>query len=232
MLPPARARQAGRIALCTSLSASTGGIVAVCFDRIFGIVKAWDVSAMCSGILCGLVSITAGCAVVDTWAACIIGAIGGGIFSFASKTVLKLKIDDPLDAFAVHGACGAWGVIAAALFADDEFSKGGLFYGNGDMLGAAVVFVITVTAWSATLSALVSGPCVCVWVAMSLSRSYRALQCFYCLKRMRMLRTTVPDHVKVQRIDSYDPSLRPVGSSGSLSRMAAAANAVSNVSAQ
>ena len=52
--------------------------------------------------------------------------------------VLKAKIDDPLDAFAVHGACGAWGVIAAALFSTDTYSKGGkggLFYGDGDKLG-------------------------------------------------------------------------------------------------
>lgn len=26
------------------------------------------------------------------------------------------QVDDPIDAFAVHGAAGAWGVLAAALF--------------------------------------------------------------------------------------------------------------------
>ena len=72
--------------------------------------------------------------------------------------VLKAKIDDPLDAFAVHGACGAWGVIAAALFSTDTYSKGGkggLFYGDGDKLGVAVVFILAVSAWSATLSTAV-----------------------------------------------------------------------------
>jgi len=30
-----------------------------------------------------------------------------------------VKIDDPLDAFAVHGACGFWGVFATGLFSAD-----------------------------------------------------------------------------------------------------------------
>ena len=40
----------------------------------------------------------------------------------ASLFVLEsLKIDDPLDAFAVHGACGIWGVLACALFSTDYY---------------------------------------------------------------------------------------------------------------
>ena len=34
----------------------------------------------------------------------------------------KLRIDDPLDAFAVHGACGVWGVLASGLFTAKEYS--------------------------------------------------------------------------------------------------------------
>tara|TARA_B110000285_G_C14685732_1_gene406758 strand:- start:159 stop:308 length:150 start_codon:yes stop_codon:yes gene_type:complete len=38
----------------------------------------------------------------------------------------KLKIDDPLDAFQVHGLCGLWGVFALAIFKIDE----GIIYGH------------------------------------------------------------------------------------------------------
>ena len=46
----------------------------------------------------------------------IIGLLAGPFEYGTSKLLIKLKVDDPIDAFAVHGACGAWGVLAAALF--------------------------------------------------------------------------------------------------------------------
>lgn len=63
-----------------------------------------------------MVSITAGCGGVTQWAALIIGFLGGIIYILASKLLIKLKIDDPLDASPVHGFCGAWGVLALGFF--------------------------------------------------------------------------------------------------------------------
>ena len=34
----------------------------------------------------------------------------------SSRDVARWQIDDPIDAFAVHGVAGAWGVLAAAIF--------------------------------------------------------------------------------------------------------------------
>ena len=53
-------------------------------------------------------------------------------------------MDDPLDAFAVHGACGMWGILLSALLTtphcEDFFAglpgRAGLFYGGGHLLGA------------------------------------------------------------------------------------------------
>jgi ammonium transporter, Amt family len=141
--------------MVTTLSAASGGTVTVLIDRFFSPAKAWDVSAMCNGILAGLVSVTAGCNVIPTWSAVIHGGIGGVVYTFASSRVLKAKIDDPLDAFAVHGACGMWGVIAASLFSSDKYSKGGLFYGDGELFGAALVFLLCVIVWSGSVSFMV-----------------------------------------------------------------------------
>ena len=38
----------------------------------------------------------------------------------ASRLLIMLRIDDPLDAFAVHGACGFWGLLATGLFCTDS----------------------------------------------------------------------------------------------------------------
>ena len=42
--------------------------------------------------------------------------VGGLVYLSAAALLVKLKIDDPLNAFAVHGASGMWGLIAAVLF--------------------------------------------------------------------------------------------------------------------
>jgi len=75
-----------------------------------------DFGALTNGLLAGCVSITASCADVEQWAAIIIGIIGSIIYSSACLMTEKLKIDDPIEAFQVHGCCGMWGVIAFAFF--------------------------------------------------------------------------------------------------------------------
>ena len=147
-----------RCIVTTTLSAAMGGIITVVVDKML-ISHTWDVGQLCNGILAGLVSITAGTGDVYPWAAMIIGLLGAFVYLGASKTVLYLcKVDDPLDAFAVHGACGAWGVIALGLFAKDNLSGGlcgsnkGLFYGKGYLLGNALLFIFANCAWTGTLS--------------------------------------------------------------------------------
>ena len=48
---------------------------------------------------------------------CLYRAVAG-----ASSLMRRLKIDDPLDAFAVHGACGVWGLLAVGIFTEIEYS--------------------------------------------------------------------------------------------------------------
>merc|ERR1712193_334622 len=77
--------------------------------RYFLSGRKYDLSALCNGILGGLVSITAGCSNVESGSAVLIGMLGGCLFVGSSMLVKKLKIDDPVDASSVHGACGIWG---------------------------------------------------------------------------------------------------------------------------
>ena len=84
-----------------------------------------DFGALTNGLLAGCVSVTASCAAIEPWAAIVIGLIGSVVYSGACVLMEKFEIDDPLEAFQVHGCCGIWGVIAMSLF----HSEKGLFYG-------------------------------------------------------------------------------------------------------
>ena len=99
-------------------AAASGGIGSMILN--YSLYRVWDLVAVCNGCLAGLVSITAGAYVLSPWSAILAGFVGSVVLWASSKLLLKLKIDDPLEAFPVHGACGAWGVIAVGLFADQE----------------------------------------------------------------------------------------------------------------
>ena len=75
---------------------------------------------------------TASCNNIDSWAAIIIGLIGGLVYVLACIFLYKFRIDDPVEAVQVHGFCGAWGVLAVAIF---DLDRGVIFSGNIRFLG-------------------------------------------------------------------------------------------------
>eukprot|EP00168_Porphyra_purpurea_P013596 TRINITY_DN3777_c0_g1_i1.p2 TRINITY_DN3777_c0_g1~~TRINITY_DN3777_c0_g1_i1.p2 ORF type:complete len:456 (+),score=153.70 TRINITY_DN3777_c0_g1_i1:420-1787(+) len=98
-----------------------------------------DLGTVVNCLLAGLVSITAGCAVFHPYVALLVGMVGAGVYVGASRLILRLRIDDPLDAVAIHGACGLWGLLAVGLFsppvphaaAGFPVGRHGLFFGGG-----------------------------------------------------------------------------------------------------
>lgn len=77
----------------------------------------FDLAVTANSMLAGLVSVTAGCAFLDTWAAALIGAFSAPLYLAADEFVLrKLRIDDPLAASALHGVVGLYGGIMTGVF--------------------------------------------------------------------------------------------------------------------
>jgi ammonium transporter, Amt family len=111
---------AGRAAVNTTLSGAAGGLAALAIAFIRH--KAWDLVAVCNGVLVGFVSVTAGCHVIQPYAAVIGGMIGACIFEGVCVLFLKFKIDDPLAASPMHGFCGIWGVLWTGLMATKNFT--------------------------------------------------------------------------------------------------------------
>ena len=110
----ANAEVTSYIAVTTTLSAATGAVVGMFLS--WGMFGKPDLSMGLNGALAGLVGITANCDQVTMISAIIIGAVSGVIVVMAIVALDKLKIDDPVGAFPVHGACGVWGGIATGIF--------------------------------------------------------------------------------------------------------------------
>jgi Amt family ammonium transporter len=111
---------AGLCAVNTTLAAASGAISAMTLRWLLSDTDVFDITAVCNGALSGLVAITAGCATVWPWASVVIGLIGGLIYIGASNLLIKLEIDDAVDAIPVHFANGIWGCIATGLFSSES----------------------------------------------------------------------------------------------------------------
>jgi Amt family ammonium transporter len=166
---------AAQVAMNTTIAAAAGGITV--FTVKFVVLKKYDVLGFCNGILAGLVSVTAGCGNIECGSAFVIGVTGGFVYFGAAKMLKKLQIDDPLDAFPIHGCCGAWGTLAAALF-DWGGPQSGFNHANGwngfdcyqdgngnckqgawsAQLAANVVQIISIAVWVGGMSAIVFIP--------------------------------------------------------------------------
>lgn len=103
-----------KIAVTTTLAAAAGGVVGMFLS--WGLFGKPDLTMCLNGILAGLVGITANCDCVSNNSAIIIGAVAGVLVTLAIVALDKLKIDDPVGAFPVHGVCGMWGGIATGIF--------------------------------------------------------------------------------------------------------------------
>jgi Amt family ammonium transporter len=121
----------------------------------------WELSYILNGSLAGLVGITAGCAVVSPFSAIIIGLTAGVVLVISLDIVEASKVDDAVGAFAVHGACGALGVLAIGFLGIEELvlalggTSAGLLLGGGfAQLGVQIVGVLGIAAWTIVTSAV------------------------------------------------------------------------------
>jgi Amt family ammonium transporter len=150
----------------THVAASMAALVWLAIERVtFG--KPTTVG-FATGAIAGLATITPGAGFVSPGAAMAIGAIAAVVCYFAIQLVKnRLRIDDSLDVFAVHGVGGMLGSLLLALFLSPAL--GGAGYAEGmtmpAMLGAQALGVAAVALWSAILTAACAlgspGSCRC-----------------------------------------------------------------------
>jgi Amt family ammonium transporter len=148
------------LAAINTLLAAMGGLV-ISFVQAAWQKRRPEPARLCRGLLGGAVASCGGAGLIDPWAAFIIGGIAGLVVQAAVNYLERKRIDDPVGAAAVHGAGGAWGVLAIGLFANGSAGSGlngiaapvrGLFFGGawhqlaaqaiGCVTGFVVIYVL------------------------------------------------------------------------------------------
>ena len=100
------------IAIVNTIIGGCGGGLVVLFIYKFLLTGSWGNDGKWSllltlnGVLAGMVAQCAGCDEYAPWGALIVGIFGGIAFIIVHIAMLKCKLDDPLDAVAVHGGGG------------------------------------------------------------------------------------------------------------------------------
>lgn len=135
--------QLGTVLLNTYLGGCAGGIGALAFMKLTG--RPVLMTASVNGSLCGLVAMTGGAAVLNPATSLLTGMIAGALCTWGAEALRQRRIDDAVDAIAVHGLGGTWGLLAAGLFYSGDMFNGGRVMVQ--LLGAAAAF-----AWAFPVS--------------------------------------------------------------------------------
>lgn len=105
------------VAVNTLLAACAGTVAAMIVSYFTNNGKP-DLATALNGMLAGLVGITANADVVSNGSSIVIGLVAGVLVVAGMVFLERIRVDDPVGAWPVHGLCGLWGGIAVALFSD------------------------------------------------------------------------------------------------------------------
>lgn len=131
------------VAVNTILGGASAALVSAAVTRVrFGRP---DASLAANGWIGGLVSVSAGCAILPPAAAALAGAVAGALVVFSVELLeLRFEIDDPGGSVSVHAISGCWGLLTAGLLGRDPIGRETLL---GQLVGVATLvgFVLPLT---------------------------------------------------------------------------------------
>ncbi|GAB2233182.1 hypothetical protein Droror1_Dr00002400 [Drosera rotundifolia] len=180
-----------RTVVTTTLSGCAAGLTTLFGKRALS--GHWNVTDVCNGLLGGLTAITAGCSVIDPWAAIVCEVVAALVLIGCNRVAEWAKFDDPLEATQLHDGCGAWGVVFTGLFAKEKYvlevygvglgRPYGLFMGGGGrLLAAQLIQIVSIIGWvSVTMGPL-----------------------FFVLHKLNLLRISVDDEMAGMDRTSHD----------------------------
>ena len=108
-----------------------------------------------SGAVAGLVAITPAAGFVGPMPALIIG-LGAGVFCYTMvKLLLKLRVDDALAVFGVHGIGGIWGALATGLFVGVGYAALGDGVSRGEQILNQLIGIGASFGWSFVVTGII-----------------------------------------------------------------------------
>jgi Amt family ammonium transporter len=156
---------AAQAAITTTLATAAGAVAAMFLhlwldERRTGEAH-FNVITTMNGALAGIVAITGGCTVLEPWASVLVGAVAGIIYLGSSNMLIRLRIDDAVDAVPVHLFPGMWGLFSIGLFANPSLrlacygtrEHAGLFYelanghANFTLLACQIMCILFILGW-------------------------------------------------------------------------------------
>src|ERR1700733_4326788 len=141
----------GQAFLNTDIAASFAGPVWLLLAWRLEKEKKPKFTGFLTGAVAGLATITPCAGFVTANTAALVGAISGIVCYFAVSLKNRLKWDDALDVWGVHGVGGVLGTIALGVFASvavNAAGADGLIAGNGSFLVKQTVAVLVASAWA------------------------------------------------------------------------------------
>ena len=144
-----------RAVVNTIIGGMSSGFITL-FAFRFTVDKKWSLLSTINGALCGMIATCATCNVAETWATCVLGFFAAFFYIGVHYSMIWFRIDDPLDAVAVHSGGGMCGVLAAPFI----IGKGGIFDPDKEIsamhqIWSQVVGLLLITAWSGTITSLI-----------------------------------------------------------------------------
>ncbi|MDH3232821.1 MAG: ammonium transporter [Alphaproteobacteria bacterium] len=148
---------AGMALLVTHISAATASLVWMTIEWVKGGKP--SLVGIVTGTIAGLATITPASGFVGPVGALAIGVLAGIVCYGAVGLIrVRLKVDDSLDVFAVHGVGGIMGTLLTAVFGASAL--GGMGLGDkvsiGDQLWVQAVGVVVTVAWSVILTFVIA----------------------------------------------------------------------------
>ena len=139
----------------TDVSASFAAITWLIIEWNRGKKKPTLIGLM-TGAVAGLATITPAAGYVTVSSAAMIGTMSGMVCYMAVEFKNRMKWDDALDVWGVHGVGGVFGTILLGLFATSEINSGtinGLFYGGGtELLLKELAALVIAIVWASSFT--------------------------------------------------------------------------------